>query len=386
MTRTRTAVIALFVVLAASLTGCLSNAGDISKVTKIDSRDVAGWHYDLYRNSAYPCSISGFQTFAIGTRIGSSATTTSPLWVKMRGGGYGYFDATGTAQPTPGLMKESNLDDLLTFDTAGLMASVKAAPEGFRTLIVSMCSHDIYGGNNTADPHNPNLGPDGQPRTTNGLIATKAAVQYTEAQYPTGKYFLHGTSAGSAGTFGVAWGLQQQGIAPAGIVADSGVVDQTWEHEVAAQGTCTADSGNDSEAGGEALLARIAPDIASVDNQPDQLVSRGALTVPIMHVWNHGDHNSCGETPMQCTLRDGTTLTMGAADCRHEDLRRAIAAQGPSSRSANLAVCVEGSDTTAPCDLHVVTTRAHGVNSAPGGPADYQAAILTWVRARLADT
>ena len=113
-------------------------------------------------------------------------------------------------------MKESTLSDLLQFDTPGLMASVKAAPEGFRVLLVSMCSHDLYGGNNTADPNNPNLTAAGSPVTTNGLIATKAAVQYTQAQYPTTKFFLHGTSAGGAGTFAVAWGLQLQGDPPAG--------------------------------------------------------------------------------------------------------------------------------------------------------------------------
>jgi hypothetical protein len=35
--------------------------------------------------------------------------------------------------------------------------------------------------------------------------------------------------------------------------------------------------------------------------------------------------------------------------------------------------------------VHVVTTRKNGVNTDPAAPADYQSAILTWVRARLAD-
>jgi hypothetical protein len=46
---------------------------------------------------------------------------------------------------------------------------------------------------------------------------------------------------------------------------------------------------------------------------------------------------------------------------------------------------VEGKATSTPCDRHVITTIANGVSSDPGEPADYQAAILTWVRARLAD-
>ena len=35
--------------------------------------------------------------------------------------------------------------------------------------------------------------------------------------------------------------------------------------------------------------------------------------------------------------------------------------------------------------MHVVTTRANDVNTDPATPRDYQAATLTWVRARLAD-
>ena len=148
-----------------------------------------------------------------------------------------------------------------------------------------MCSQDIYAGNNNTDPHNPNTTPDGKPRLTTGLISTKAAIQFARAKYPTTKYFLHGTSAGGAGVFHVAWALQLQGIPPAGIISDSGVVDQTWELEVIQQGTCPpdAESGQDRSA----VLNRIDPDVAKFDNQPDLLVTRGELTVPIMHVWNH---------------------------------------------------------------------------------------------------
>ena len=248
-----------------------------------------------------------------------------------------------------------------------------------------MCSHDLYGGNNTADPNNPNLTAAGSPITTNGLIATKAAVQYTQAQYPTTKFFLHGTSAGGAGTFAVAWGLQLQGDPPAGLISDSGVINQAWEADSNAQGTCDgfpSDHTPDAIAG---IAGRVDPDLTDPRHEPDQLVATGALTVPIMHVWNHGDVNSCGETPMTCRLLDGSTKTMGAADCRHELLRAAIAAQGPNSRSANVAVCVAGNTSVGPCSQHVVTTRKHPVNTDPNSPADYQGAILDWVRARLAD-
>ncbi len=371
----------LVVLLAGTLTSCLAVPGDTAKVVKIDSADVDGWHFDYYRNLAYPCSIRGYQTFAIGTRIGSSATANRPLWVKMRGGGVGWFDEDGQPQPTAGNKSEIDLTTMLNFDTPGLMASVKAAPEGFRLLLVSMCSHDVYGGNNNNDPHNPNTTPDGKPRLTTGLISTKAAVQFARGAYPTTKYFLHGTSAGGAGSLHVAWALQQQGIPPAGLVSDSGVINHAWESDAVAQGACPPDP--DKQRGAVAL--RIDPDVIKAENQPDNLVARGDLTVPVMHVWNHADQNSCGSTPMQCHLRDGSTVTLGAADCRHENLRRAIAGLGAGSRSVNMPVCVTASGGPA-CGVHVVTTRANGVNTDPAAPRDYQAAILTWVRARLADS
>ncbi|MBV9951460.1 MAG: hypothetical protein JO291_05885, partial [Acidimicrobiia bacterium] len=296
----------LTVGLAAGLTGCLPAPGSTKQVVRIDSRDVNGWHFDYFENRAYPCSIRGYQTFAIGTKIGSSARAARPLWVRMRGGGVGWFSDDGKPQPTAGQKSEVDLTTLLTFDDGGLTAKVKAAPEGFRLLLVSMCSHDIYGGTNQIDPHNPYTTPDGGPRRTNGLIATKAAIQYARAAYPTTKFFLHGTSAGGAGTFNVAYGLQQQGLPPAGIVSDSGVVDVAWQQAVADQGTCPADREPKDVA---AIVARIDPELADPNNQPDLLVSRGDLTVPIMHVWNHGDHNVCGSTPMACPLRNGTTIT-----------------------------------------------------------------------------
>jgi hypothetical protein len=109
------------------------------------------------------------------------------------------------------------------------------------------------------------------------------------------------------------------------------------------------------------------------------------MTVPIMHVWNSGDLNVCGATPMACELRDGSVVTMGSANCIHEPFRLAIEAQGSAGRSANLGLCVEGNNLAVPCDRHVVAGTPDGVNTAPGAPADYIGAIHDWVRDRLAD-
>jgi hypothetical protein len=196
-----TLVVALALALAA-LTGChpVGEAGKTGRIEFVGSSVVDGYKFDQYRNLDYPCSISGYQTFVIGTKVGSSDTETRPLWVRMRGGGVGFFDASGNPQPTAGNKSEESAATSIGFvrDT-GLMQLVRADAAAFRLVSVSMCNHDIYSGGDQPDPNNPNTLPDGSGRTVNGLFATKAAIQFARAKYPTGKFFLHGTSAGSAG-------------------------------------------------------------------------------------------------------------------------------------------------------------------------------------------
>jgi hypothetical protein len=369
-------------VLAAGCTLPLGSPGSTSSIQLVSSATVNGWRYDYYRDTAYPCSVSGYQTFVIGTMIGSSPSATRPLWVFMHGGGVGYFDANGNPVPNANQKVEEAANGLQSsLNNGGLLARVRADAAGFRTLAVSYCSHDLYAGMNTPDPHNPNTTPDGKPRPTTGLVATKAAIQFAQATYPTSKTFLHGGSAGSAGTFGVAWSMQLQGIAPAGIVADASIVNAEAFNAGFAAGICTD---KNDPARTAALAARVHPDLANVDNEPDKLVSRGQFTVPIMHIWNHGDVNTCGAPPVACPLRDGTTPTMGMTDCIHEPMREAIAAQGPTSKSRNLPVCVDN-DSTPDCSVHVVTNKPGLVNTDPSTPADYLTAIMDWVHVRLQD-
>ena len=105
----------------------------------------------------------------------------------------------------------------------------RRAPSGFRMMAVSMCNHDIYGGGDTVDPNNPNRDTTGKLRTVNGLFATKAAVQYALTTRATDDFFLHGGSAGSFGSFHMGWALEAQGIKPAGIISESGVMNQAWQ-------------------------------------------------------------------------------------------------------------------------------------------------------------
>jgi hypothetical protein len=377
---------ALVVALAlAALAGChpVGEPGKVGRIEFVGSSVVDGYKFDQFRNLDYPCSISGYQTFVIGTRVGSSDTATRPMWVRMHGGGVGFFDSSGNPQPTAGNKSEESAARLITVVTgAGLPALVRADPAAFRLVSVSMCNHDIYSGGDQPDPNNPNTLPDGTGRTVNGLFATKAAIQFARAKYPTGKYFLHGGSAGSAGALSVAFGLEKQGIPPAGAVVDSGVVNVEWEKARAEQGTCP---GQDRPPGVlAAIQARTQYQLADIKNEPDKLVSRGELTVPLLHTWSRADPNVCGATPMSCPLRDGSSVPLGAADCAHEPLRAAIAGLGPGAKSRNLRVCVSPASAPGSCATHVVTNK-NGTNTDPAEPADYNGAILNWVHTRLGD-
>jgi hypothetical protein len=349
----------------------------------VSSTTLSGWRYDYYQDTAYPCSISGYQTFVVGTKVGSSDTASAPLFVWMHGGGIGWFDATGTPQPSKSNMTQDDEATLqATLTNPGLLTDIRNDAAGFRVLSVSYCTHDLYSGDGRPDPNNPYKNADGSAKSANGLLATKAAVAYVQAQYPTTKYFLAGGSAGSAGAYEVAWAEQASKNPPAGVVGDASVLNVEEGSAANAQGVCVNPNFDASTVA--ILQQRFALEIAAVGNEPDKLVASGALTVPLLHIWNHGDTNTCGSVAMQCPLRDGTVVTMGATDCDHEPLAAAIAAEGPDSKSMNLPVCVDN-DPVKDCSLHVVTIRKNLVNTDPSTPSDYLGAVVSWVHARLAD-
>jgi hypothetical protein len=373
------ALLAAIVVTGA--VGCvpLSTPGYTGTIQLVSTTLDSGYRVEYYRNTSYPCSISGYQTFAIAYRDGQPATSSRPLWTILHGGAFGWFDGGGLPRPDDSFMREETLSELASQGhQQGLVADVLGDGAAFRLLVVSMCNRELYGGTAGVDPNNPNRLPDGNPRRTNGLLATKAAIQFTRQRFATSKFFLHGQSAGSVGSYWLAWALQQQGIPPAGIVADSFVVNMDW-------GRAALDQHLDCSTVGpfitnaDKVKARINPDLGNEANEADRLVASRRLTVPIAQVWSHGDPWGCGSAQIACPLRDGATVAMGSTDCMNEPLRRAIAAQGPSSRSMSLPVCVG-----AACGTHVPTDPA-GTNTDPGGPADYNGALMDWVGHRLAD-
>lgn len=358
----------------------ISSPGSTSLIRKVSSSTANGWRFDFYRNPAYPCSVRGDNTFTIATRLGVPDDEVHPLWVFMHGGGVGYFDPAGRAMPNNGQKVEE--DAALQQKNAlggGLKKQVAAAPAGFRMMAVSMCDHDIYGGGDTVDPNNPNRDASGKLRTVNGLFATKAAIQFALTTRATDDYFLHGGSAGSFGSWHVGWALEEQGIAPTGIIGDSGVLNEAWQRAVQPLPCGRTD---------EALAIvqqRLHPEIGTEANQPHHLVEDGRLTVPLLQVWSIGDSGQCGTTPITCPLPDGSTPTMGSVDCMHEPLRAAIAGSGIGG-SANMRLCVDNANQPGTCDRHVPSNDTSGLTNTIGPwPADFQTAMMGWVTDRLAD-
>ena len=366
--------------------GCapVGTPGSTARIEFVGSKVVDGYSFDLYRNLAYPCSISGYQTFVIGSKVGSDPAAERPLWVRMHGGGVGWFAPDGTPMPDAAHKNEESFGVLTgSVSQAGLVARVRSDPAGFRLLSVSMCDHDIYAGGDQPDPNNPNTTPDGKPRTVNGLFATKAAIQFALKKVPTSKFFLHGTSAGGSGVWSVAFGLEEQGLPPAGAVADSGVINYEWQQAINQQ-LPTASCARPQPIL-DIIKQRLHPTFTTQGNEPDQQVSKGELTVPILHVWNQADHVSCGAAQMQCPLRDGITVTLGAADCHHEPMRRAIEALGPGSKSVNMRLCASKPEYPGTCTVHTPTNDDGLVNTNPDWPADYNTAAMNWVEQRLQD-
>ena len=106
------------------------------------------------------------------------------------------------------------------------------------------------------------------------------------------------------------------------------------------------------------------PDLANIANEPDKLVSDGRLTVPILHIWNHADVNTCGSPPVD--------LPAARRVDRHARLHRlpprADAPRdrraGPGSRSQNLPLCVDD-DAVPDCSVHVVSNKVGLTNTDP---------------------
>lgn len=239
----------------------------------------------------------------------------------------------------------------------------------------------------------------------------KAAIYYTLGRVKTSHLFLHGTSAGSAGVFSVAYAMEHTNhpaygkVRVNGIVNDSGVVGPAMQDVInQVEKTTPNECTYHTEPTPGALVAlKIGPLVGDSFYSPGALVARGEATFPIMHVWSHGDYECCGDKPFAFTGANGQAFTMAPCDYNHQELADAIdaknASHDPAAPFQNLRVCVgrlpsEVSDPVQnpkrPCDRHTSTIYHYTKNDPQGDTEaghelDYNNHILTWVKQRLLD-
>ena len=309
--------------VAVAGTACLTIPGTTSQINLVSSTTVNGWKYDFFRTSACPCSISGYQTFVVRTKWDHPRRPP-------RHWGSGCTEGESATSTRRELHNPTYPDDKNSAASSRRHSPTPGYRPTFRLIRpVSECGRLLLQPRHL-QRHRPDRSQQSEhehgrvTKTTNGLQATKAAIAFTESTYPTSKYFLAGGSAGSAARICRLVGTTLREPA-AGVVGDASVVNVEEGTAAYQQGVCR--NGNFDPNAEPIISQRLDPQIADVNNEVDKLVASGQLTVPLLHIWNHADTNTCGSTPMQCPIRDGSVVTMGATDCDHQPLAAAITAR-----------------------------------------------------------
>jgi len=367
----------------------IDDAYAMDQIVLMNTVHQLGYTGEFYENRAYTCGLQGFQTFLIAYPDGLPLTTLRPLWVRLHGGGVGAYDGDGLYRPIEQVSAndQESIDELgFAMRETGLVAKIRAHTAGFRFLLPSLCDHDVYSGIGIPDTNNPNS-PDekGQIRAADGLLATKAAIAFTRNRFVSSHVFLHGTSAGSIGSFGVALSFQREGVGLSGAVLDShvassGIIDNGYLD-------CMPFPYDP-----DLLIPKIGP-LLSGDFSPEDLISSGAFKVPLYHLWNRSDPACCGSADQSYLDATGTPYSEPGCFHEHSPVHEAILANPPGGKGASLSleICAndEGSVGANACNKHSPTKVDFATLSPPGdqlrGGTDYNQRIVDWVDLRLGD-
>ena len=282
-----------------------------SAISLVQEHTQAGlggsWEVDYYVNSAYSCGLSGSQSFLI-VEPRNNPGTEAPLWIFLHGGGVGYFDANQnyhTMKSASGpifndqetfdyLLNDTILSQVFDNSAAVIDSTIKRRlDEGYRVLVPSMCTHDLYSGLGTPYPNTANTD-----TKTNGLQATMAAIDYTVANFPTSDVFAHGASAGSAGVFPLALAYNQQNVNLTGIVLDSYLITPRLLPLFAAIAG-HASFPFDAQFDPQAVIEKVGyfSDTAQYDAYPEAQISSGFRAVPILYIAGKQDSFCGGGAP-----------------------------------------------------------------------------------------
>ena len=356
--RQRLFVVALLVAVAA--TGCLfpvpRTTGEIELLTtttiEIDGHTAK---VDHYRNNAYRCGKSGYFTFVVIEPLDAPGSE-APLWIFLRGGGVGHFDADGDYHGGAAILPES-FSYLLSFVTSQVVVPTtgdlkdtliaRRIFEGYRVLVPSYCDQDLYAGDSTRlYPHNPNWG---GTDTVDGLSANMAATDFVTGSetYPTTHVFVHGASSGSVGAWALSYAYAREGIRLTGAVMDSYVMT---ERIVPVFEAGITPMNADPEFDLAAVQEKVGPFASDLSLLPENAIADGYVDVPIYSLVGKHDEYCGGNKPV---------IPVAAAagydnNCRfvYGALNEAVAAQ-PGSPHRALVYPIGG---------HVLTRSVGGWN------------------------
>ncbi|HEY0636689.1 MAG TPA: hypothetical protein VGD67_03515 [Pseudonocardiaceae bacterium] len=195
-------------------------------------RTMGGVEYQFsqFENRAYRCGRTGVFTFLLLERAGEP-NRSAPLWVRLHGGGVGYYLPDGTYLGGEAHNDQESADFLAGVvlrdigEDAGKNTIVgRRLREGARVLATAMCDHDVRSGLGTPYPNNPH-----HADTVAGALADMAAIDAVAngatgiARRPTTQIFLVGGSAGAIGAWSVAHNLNARGVRLTGAIGDAGV-------------------------------------------------------------------------------------------------------------------------------------------------------------------
>lgn len=309
-----------------------------------------------FENPKYKCGRSGDFSFVIMNRKGLQPSALAPLWVYLHGGGLGYYDSDGTYKP-PNAESQNDAEDRDKLSEHHILKMGilregcrqtatdtceqdvifnRRLREGYRLLVVSMCDHDMYLGRGTTYPNNP------REDTLNGLQANMAAVEYTVKNFATSHIFVHGTSAGSPGSWGLSYSFAAEGKPLSGAITDSYLLSERTieiiEHFKGQQGfpyPADFDAEQAMNKLGDFALGYF----------PEDVIGGGYTGTPTMDIYGVKDRHCAG--PAGYEQLHG----MNNCDYLHERLKNAIESQMPSTLHRQLRVPEGG---------HVVTRRTPG--------------------------
>lgn len=288
-----------------------------------------GYYYRIYEAADYPCGEQGNHEFMV---IDADQDAAAPrnLFVKFLGGGVGFqfLDDQGKLAYWP----DGSSAGILTaqqnrkmFIRAGLsLEHAQGVTErfrqtpGWRMVVVSYCSHDLYHGEGEFTE------PETNPRW--GYSAALQAVTFVKANFVTTGLVTYGGSAGAAGSFYVGKAANADAI-----IMDSQAVDLQAMRDACNAGTnvfgnaypCIVEGRNAYEILAERIGFAIGIDepYLNLDGAP-----------PVYLIWNENDASR-------------------NAYLQYVNLHDALLAKGAPNVAQK--VCIDDPDIPGTCNLHV---------------------------------